>query len=171
MKLQFKPKLLLSDPNQNLQLQMMLKQLFLFFSIVWCRRITQTDRSNSFRDSMVALGTKKHEHAIVDEAFFYDFMSLSIEFNRQNLDEFVRVNLDPTFAGFTDEQFDSLLESWIFGMLSISYWSNFRYSVRSLWLTLSKIISHTESKITNKEPHIIKTFLLQYESCIRSNWP
>ena len=72
---------------------------------------------------MVALGTMNHGHAIIDEAFFYDFMSLPIEFNRQNLDEFVRVNLDPTFTGFTDDQFDSLLESWIFGMLSISYWS------------------------------------------------
>ena len=99
----------------------MLNKLLFLVSMVWSRRMTRPDSPNSFRDSMVALGTRKHGHAIVDEAFFYDFMSLSIEFNRQNLDAFVRVNLDPTFGGFTDEQFDSLLESWIFGMLSISY--------------------------------------------------
>ena len=98
---------------------MKLKTLLLFVSMVFSRRITR--RSNSFRDSMVALGNMEHGHVILDEAFFYDFMSLSIEFNRHNLDEFVRVNLDPTFVGFTDDQFDSLLESWIFGMLSISY--------------------------------------------------
>ena len=121
MKLYFKSQFLLSHLKQNSLLQMMLKQLLFFVSMIWSRRITRPDSPNAFRDSMVALGTQTHGHAIVDEAFFYDFMSLSIEFNRQNLDEFVRVNLDPTFAGFTDEQFDSLLESWIFGMLSISY--------------------------------------------------
>ena len=100
---------------------MKLKMLLLLVSMVFSRRITRRNASNSFRDSMVALGTMEHGHAILDEAFFYDFMSLSIEFNRQNLDEFVRVNLDPTFAGITDDEFDSLLENWIFGMLSISY--------------------------------------------------
>ena len=121
MKLHFKQELLLSHRNHNLQLQMMLKQLFLFVSIVWARRMTRPDSPNSFRDSMVALGTQKHGHAIVDEAFFYDFMSLSIEFNKQNLDEFVRVNFKPTFAGFTDKQFDTLLQKWIFGMLDRGY--------------------------------------------------
>ena len=89
--------------------------------MVSSHQITRPDTPNSFRDSMVALSTMDHGHSILDEAFYYDFISLSIEFNRENLDEFVRVNLDPTFAGFTDKQFDSLLESWIFGMLSISY--------------------------------------------------
>ena len=80
--------------------------LLLLVSMVLSRRITRRNASNSYRDSMVALGTMEHGHAILDEAFFYDFMSLSIEFNRQNLDAFVQVNLDPTFGGFTDEQFD-----------------------------------------------------------------
>ena len=107
--------------NQYFQLKMLLEQLLLVVSMVSCGRIVRRNTSNSFRNSMVALGTMNHGHAIVDEAFFYDFMSLSIEFNRENLDEFVRVNLDPTFTGFTNDQFDSLLESWIFGMLSVSY--------------------------------------------------
>ena len=100
---------------------MKLKQFLFCVSMVFSRRITRSAGSNSFRDSIVALGTMEHGHAILDAALFYDFMSLSIEFNRHNLDEFVRVNLDPTFAGFTDKEFDSLLENWIFGMLSISY--------------------------------------------------
>ena len=100
---------------------MKLKKLLLFVSMVSSRRINRRDASDSFRDSMVTLGSQKHGHAIRDEAFFYDFMSLSIEFNRQNLDEFVRVNLDPTFAGFTDKQFDSLMENWIYGMLAGGY--------------------------------------------------
>ena len=100
---------------------MKLKQLLLFVLMVSSRWINRRDTSNAFRDSMIALGTMEHGHAILDEAFFYDFMSLSIEFNREHLDEFVRVNIDPTFAGFTDKEFDSLLENWIFGMLSVSY--------------------------------------------------
>ena len=100
---------------------MKLKKLLLLVLMVSSRRINRRDASDSFRDSMVALGSQKHGHAIRGEALFYDFMNLSLEFNRQNLDEFVRVNLDPTFAGFTDEEFDSLLENWIFGMLSILY--------------------------------------------------
>ena len=67
---------------------------------------------------MVAQFTIKHGHAILDEVLFYDFMSLSIEFNKRNLDEFIRENYEPTFAGFTDEEFDRLLERWIFGMLA-----------------------------------------------------
>ena len=100
---------------------MKLKKLLLFVSMVSSRRINRRDASDSFRDSMVTLGSQKHGHAIRDEAFFYDFMNLSLEFNRQNLDEFVRVNLDPTFAGFTDKQFDSLMENWIYGMLAGGY--------------------------------------------------
>ena len=115
--------LLHSHRNQYLQLKMKLKQLLLFVLMVSSRWINRRDTSNAFRDSMIALGTMEHGHAILDEAFFYDFMSLSIEFNREHLDEFVRVNIDPTFAGFTDKEFDSLLENWIFGMLSVSYWS------------------------------------------------
>ena len=100
---------------------MKLKKLLLFVLMVSSRRINRRDASDSFRDSMVALGSQKHGHAIRDEALFYDFMNLSLEFNRQNLDEFVRVNLDPTFAGFTDNQFDSLMENWIYGMLAGGY--------------------------------------------------
>lgn len=89
--------------------------------MVSCRRINRRDTTNSPRDSLVALGNIRHGHAIMDEAFFYDFISLSIEFNKLNLDEFVRVNFKPTFAGFTDKQFDTLLEKWIFGMLDRGY--------------------------------------------------
>ena len=100
---------------------MMLNQIFIFVAMIYGRRITRRDATTSSRNSLVALGTMKHGHAIIDEAFFYDFMSLSIEFNKQNLDEFVRVNFKPTFAGFTDKQFDTLLQKWIFGMLDRGY--------------------------------------------------
>ena len=111
--------------SPNLKLKMKLKKLLLFVLMVSSRRINRRDAWDSFRDTFVSLGTQKHGHAIRDEAVFYDFMSLSLEFNRQNLDEFVRVNLDPTFAGFTDNQFDSLMENWIYGMLAGGYWSIF----------------------------------------------
>ena len=107
--------------NQHLQLKMKLKKLLLVVLMVSSRRINRRDASDSFRDSMVALGSQKHGHAIRDEALFYDFMNLSLEFKRQNLDEFFRVNLDPTFAGFTDKQFDTLMENWIYGMLAGGY--------------------------------------------------
>ena len=100
---------------------MMLKQIFLFVAIVSCRRITRRNTTYSSRNSLVALGSMNHGHTISDEAFFYDFLSLSIEFTKHNLDEFVRVNFKPTFAGFTDKQFDTLLQNWIFGMLDRGY--------------------------------------------------
>ena len=88
--------------------------------MVLCRRITRRDTSNPYRNNMLTLGTMEHGHALLDEVLFYDFMSLSIEFNKRNLEEFVRVNY-PTFPGFTSEQFDDLLERWIFGMLARGY--------------------------------------------------
>ena len=111
--------------SPNLKLKMKLKKLLLFVLMVSSRRINRRDAWDSFRDTFVSLGTQKHGHAIRDEALFYDFMSLSLEFNRQNLDEFVRVNLDTTFAGFTDYQFDSLMKNWIYGMLAGGYRSIF----------------------------------------------
>jgi len=99
----------------------MLKRFLLFVSMVSCRRIHRGKTPNSFHDSMVALGAIDYGHAIFDEAFFYDFMSLSIDFNKQNLTDFIRVNFNPTFAGFSDEQFNTLLENWIFGMLATGY--------------------------------------------------
>ena len=70
--------------NQYSKLKMKLKTLLFFVLMVSSRRIIRRDASDSFRDSMV--GTMKHGHIISDEAFFYDFMNLSLEFNRQNLD-------------------------------------------------------------------------------------
>ena len=90
----------------------------LFVSMVSSRQNNRRDGSNVFRDSMVAQFTIKHGHSILDEVLFYEFMSFSIEFNKQNLDEFIRENYEPAFSGFTDEQFDKLLDRWIFGMLA-----------------------------------------------------
>ena len=94
----------------------MVKVFLLFISIISCRRIvrrnssvTSRDSDTSARDSLIALGSMKHGHAVLDEAFFYDFLSLSIEFNKQNLDAYVQVNIDPNFPGFTKSQFNTLL--------------------------------------------------------------
>lgn len=99
-------------------------------SIISCRRIarrdlslTSRDSDTSARDSLIALGSMKHRHAVLDEAFFYDFLSLSIEFNKRNLDAYVRVNNDPNFYGFTKSQSNTLLEKWIYAMLATGYWS------------------------------------------------
>ena len=102
---------------------MLLKKFLLYISIISCRRIARRDSNGSARDSLIALGSMKHGHAVLDEAFFYDFLSLSIEFNKQNLDAYVQVNIDPNFPGFTKSQFNTLLEKWIYAMLATGYWS------------------------------------------------
>ena len=98
---------------------MLFKQFLLWISIISCRRIARRD--TSFRDSLIALGSMEHGHAVMDEAFFYDFLSSSIEFNKQNLDAYVQVNIDPNFPGFTKSQFNTLLEKWIYSMLAIGH--------------------------------------------------
>ena len=100
---------------------MLLKKFLLYISIISCRRIARRDSNGSARDSLIALGSMKHGHAVLDEAFFYDFLSLSIEFNKQNLDAYVQVNIDPNFPGFTKSQFNTLLEKWIYAMLATGY--------------------------------------------------
>ena len=104
----------------------MFKQLFLFAALASCRRLGRRDAPVELHreflyDTMITLGRMKHGHVIRDPAFFYDFMSLSIEFNIQNLDEFYRANFDPSFSGFTKRQFDLLLEEWVYEMLAIGY--------------------------------------------------
>ena len=101
----------------------MVKVFLLFISIISCRRIVRRNSSVTSRDSLIALGSMKHGHAVLDEAFFYDFLSLSIEFNKRNLDAYVQVNIDPNFPGFTKSQFNTLLEKWIYAMLATGYWS------------------------------------------------
>ena len=58
----------------------MVKLFLLFISIISYRRIgrrdlslTSRDSDTSARDSLIALGSMKHRHAVLDEAFFYDF--------------------------------------------------------------------------------------------------
>ena len=99
----------------------MVKVFLLFILIISCRRIARRNSSATSRDSLIALGSMKHGHAVLDEAFFYDFLSLSIEFNKRNLDAYVQVNIDPNFTGFTTTQFNDLLEKWIFAMLATGY--------------------------------------------------
>ena len=100
---------------------MMFKSCLLFISIISGRKLNRLDSDRLFRDSLVALGNRAHGHAIMDEAFFYDFLSLSIDFNKENLDAYVQVNIDPNFTGFTTTQFNDLLEKWIFAMLATGY--------------------------------------------------
>ena len=100
---------------------MFIKQFLLCISIISCRQIVRRDSDRSALDRLIALGSIKHGHAVLDEAFFYDFLSLSIEFNKQNLDAYVRVNIDPKFPGFTKSQFNTLLEKWIYVMLATGY--------------------------------------------------
>ena len=100
---------------------MLFKKFLLLTSIISCSRIARRDSNESARDSLIALGSMKHGHAVLDEAFFYDFLSLSIEFNKQNLDAYVRINIDPNFPGFTKSQFNTLLGKWIYAMLATGY--------------------------------------------------
>lgn len=112
-------------PNaSNIEIiNMIFKQFLLCISIISGRHINRRDSDRSARDSLIALGSMNHGHAVLDEAFFYDFLSLSIEFNKQNLDAYVQVNIDPNFPGFTKSQFNTLLEKWIYAMLATGYWS------------------------------------------------
>ena len=105
-------------------IKMIFKSCLLFISIISGRKLNRLDSDRSLSDSLVSLGNRAHGHAIMDEAFFYDFLSLSIEFNKHNLDAYVQVNIDPNFTGFTTTQFNDLLEKWIFAMLATGYWSN-----------------------------------------------
>ena len=102
-------------------IKMMFKSCLLFISIIFCRKLNRLDSDRSLSDSLIALGNRAHGHAIMDEAFFYDFLSLSIDFNKQNLDAYVQINIDPNFTGFTTTQFNDLLEKWIFAMLATGY--------------------------------------------------
>ena len=67
---------------------MIFNQLFLCFALISCRRLVSHNKNIEIPDDMIALGSMKHGHVIRDSAFFYDFMILSVDFNKQNLDKF-----------------------------------------------------------------------------------